>query len=395
VRKTKTALLATILGTCWTATTLAAGTFTILRLTDQTGCSAAPSSNGSGKLIAFESEADLVGTNADGNFEIFLRDEKKGLTQITNTTGGTNEGASISKSGTRIAFVSDRDHVPGGNADGNSEIFLFDKKKGFRQITNTPSGFSGDARLSASGKRIAFESSADVVPGGNMDASTEIFLFDEKKGFTQITSSTVASDDPSLSGNGGRVAFVSSADLVPGGNMDGNAEIFLFDVKKGLRQITTTTGCFSDTPAANASGKRVAFASTCNLVPPGNVDGSLEIFLFDEKKGFIQITTSPTGGDMFTNASTYPATDAAGKRIAFFSSADLVPPGNDDGNVDLYLFIEKKGLRQLTVSSGGDGIQQAPSMSANGKRITFELNSEIAGSPNADEEGEIYQITEK
>src|SRR5262249_44042175 len=49
------------------------------------------------------------------------------LSQITNTTGGSNgnEMPAISGAGTRIVFASDRDLTPGspGNADGNEELF--------------------------------------------------------------------------------------------------------------------------------------------------------------------------------------------------------------------------------------------------------------------------------
>ncbi len=44
-------------------------------------------------------------------------------TQITNSTGSGSRGSSISSDGTRIAFDSDSD-LTGGNADGNYEIFL-------------------------------------------------------------------------------------------------------------------------------------------------------------------------------------------------------------------------------------------------------------------------------
>jgi len=45
------------------------------------------------------------------------------FTQITSTTGGSSTALSINDDCTRIAFASDRD-LTGGNADGNREIFL-------------------------------------------------------------------------------------------------------------------------------------------------------------------------------------------------------------------------------------------------------------------------------
>src|SRR5919108_5520153 len=47
------------------------------------------------------------------------------ITQITNSTAGTNASPSISADATRIAFESSS-NLTGGNPDGNQEIFLFD-----------------------------------------------------------------------------------------------------------------------------------------------------------------------------------------------------------------------------------------------------------------------------
>jgi len=54
------------------------------------------------------------------------------VSQITHTPAGvSNDGASITADGTRIAFASDR--------DGNYEIFLVEAKTGAsRQITHNP-----------------------------------------------------------------------------------------------------------------------------------------------------------------------------------------------------------------------------------------------------------------
>jgi Tol biopolymer transport system component len=392
--RTKAPLLATALSLLWTVASLAAATYTTVRLTDSAGCSRAPTSNGSGKIVAFASEADLVPpNNADGNFEIFLRDQKKGITQITDTTDGgddANDEPSISKSGKRVAFVSNRDLVAAGNADGNTEIFLFDKKTGIRQITTTTGGFNGEPALSGSGNLVVFTSDRDLVPNGNADAMSEIFAFDPKKGtLRQITSAAVSSNEPSVSSNGARIAFASTADFA-GTNADGSSEIFLFDKKKGIRQLTNGSGCFSSSPAINASGSRVAFESTCDLAG-ANAHNYDQIFLFDAKQGITQVTDVSASDDVQD-----PAVDASGKRIAFVSNGDLVPPNNGDGSYEVFLFVAKKGLVQLSHVTGGDsGVSAGPSLSANGKRIVYELNGEETVGANADEKGEIYQVTEK
>ena len=201
------------------------------------------------------------------------------------------------------------------------------------------------------------------------------------------------SSAPAISNGGTRVAFTSNADLVAGGNADENDEIFLFDKKKGLRQITTTTGCFSGAPAVSASATRIAFTSSCDLVPGSNAGGVKQVFLFDVKKGFSQITHAPAPPGPAQDV--IPALDAGGKRIAFLSNADLVTGGNTDLNFELFLFIPKTGLLQLSTSTGGqNGVQGGPALSANGKHIVFESTTELTAGSNPDGEGEIYLVNQ-
>src|SRR5262245_4060533 len=68
--------------------------------------------------------------------------------------------------------------------------------------------------------------------------------------FTQLTTTSgctaggfVGNVYPSLSKAGGKVAFTSSCDLVPGGNPDQNVELFVMNVNgSGLTQLTSSTG---------------------------------------------------------------------------------------------------------------------------------------------------------
>lgn len=205
-------------------------------------------------------------------------------------------------------------------ADGNQEIWIyqlpeiddtFDLSSGdeilfsaatdlrlgtFRQVTNTtpsiplrPGIFLPDvvddnreATISDDGNTIAFISNRDLVPGvGNADANAELFLSRTTNGFAPgsftFTQGTHTADlfinprtfqrkqqNPSLSGNGGVVAFLSTADLAGNNNDDnghGNDEIYVADFSgsavSNFRQLTKTKEV---TGAANA---------TVNLLSPG------------------------------------------------------------------------------------------------------------------------------
>ncbi|MFQ5667624.1 MAG: TolB family protein, partial [Candidatus Binatia bacterium] len=175
-----------------------------------------PSINADGTRITFRSGEDLTGGNADGSEEIFLFDTTTStFTQLTTARGGPfgfGIQLSISADGTRVAFESDGD-LTGTNADGNQEIFLFDTTTGTTmQVTDTAGGPSGQPSINAAGTRIAFTSNRDLT-GGNADNSFEIFLFDSNTGFKQITNSTGGfSFDPAINADGTRIAFLSTED---------------------------------------------------------------------------------------------------------------------------------------------------------------------------------------
>ncbi|MGB3728810.1 MAG: hypothetical protein WBA70_06135, partial [Thermodesulfobacteriota bacterium] len=114
-----------------------------------------PTIDASGTLVAFDSEGNINGTNPDGNDEIYLFDTTTGIIiQITFTTSGDSIRASINSIGTRIAFQSSA-NINGTNPEGNREIYLFDITTGiFTQITFTTSGSSESPSINSIGTRI-------------------------------------------------------------------------------------------------------------------------------------------------------------------------------------------------------------------------------------------------
>jgi hypothetical protein len=88
-----------------------------------------PSLSKDGSKIVFATTADPLGTNGDGNFEIFLFERTGGgLTQLTDTTGGDTSfplSVAIDLEGRWVVFGSSADPT-GGNPDGNVELFVID-----------------------------------------------------------------------------------------------------------------------------------------------------------------------------------------------------------------------------------------------------------------------------
>lgn len=137
-----------------------------------------PDLSDDGRTLAFTSTFDPLGTNADRNSELFVYDATTGATrQVTHTTAGSIDSASISADGGRIAFTGSADLL-GENADGNQEVYFVDLLDGqFTQVTHTAGAglFSVQPSLSGDGLWLAFGSSGDLG-GENPRHTPQIYL---------------------------------------------------------------------------------------------------------------------------------------------------------------------------------------------------------------------------
>lgn len=139
-----------------------------------------PDLSDDGSKLAFTSTYDPLGSNADHNAEVFYYDLiTHTVRQITHTTGDafSNGDVSLSADGSRIAFTSVEDLL-GTNADGNQEIFIYDVLDDLltqATVTAGPSVYSLEPALSGDGLWLAYTSSADLI-GNNPGHIPQIYL---------------------------------------------------------------------------------------------------------------------------------------------------------------------------------------------------------------------------
>src|SRR2546425_4461601 len=186
---------------------------TLRRITNTTeeGINLNPSISGDGRIVAFESTEDIAGAGGADHFRAI----RANITVDPSTffqMGGTRAVTpAISQDGSRIAFAS-KDDPLGTNPDGNSEIFLLNGSN-LTQVTSTSPGdvanrvTNGNFQPSISddGRFIAFSSNRDLA-GQNSDGNLEIFIYDtQASSFIQLTNTSgiVGSSDAKISGGGG------------------------------------------------------------------------------------------------------------------------------------------------------------------------------------------------
>src|SRR5262249_38070178 len=154
---------------------------------------------------------------------------------------------------------------------------------------------------------------------------------------------TVGSFAPVISADGSHIAFVSYAtNLVFGqtGTVD-TTDVFLYDRQTGTNILVSgtngspfaTANNYSDSPALNSDGSRVAFRSAATNLVPGQVTppGSRSnVFLFDPQSVPVLTLVSHAAGSATTTAggnSRFPAINSAGDLIVYLSTANNLVPG--------------------------------------------------------------------
>jgi hypothetical protein len=193
--------------------------------------STSPSINSNGSLVAFDSDCDLTGENDANAIAIFTVTSGGDVAQKTFAPDDSCSSLRpvIDAAGSILAFHSDCDFT-GGNAENHVEIFTVDAS-GVRQVTTAPSGAtceSGELRMASSGAAVAFTSWCRLN-NQNADGNLEVFHSGIGKfqgGILALTNTTgCTSFAGGLGASGTRVTFDTDCDL-DGSNPDRSVEVF-------------------------------------------------------------------------------------------------------------------------------------------------------------------------
>jgi WD40-like Beta Propeller Repeat len=155
------------------------------------GPSSAPSISGTGRFVAFASDAsNIVAGDSNLTMDVFVRDRQTASTARVSVDGGGTQGAmwsgdpSITIDGRFVAFASDSANLVGGDSNLTMDAFLHDRLLGITERVSVDSGgsqgatWSGDPSISADGRHVAFESDAANLVVGDTNGFTDIFVRD-------------------------------------------------------------------------------------------------------------------------------------------------------------------------------------------------------------------------
>jgi Tol biopolymer transport system component len=252
---------------------------------------------------------------------------------------------------TRIAFASYR--------GGNHEIYIMNAD-GSNQ-TNLTSDPANDEYPSWSpdGKRIAYSSMKKL--------NTDVYIINaDGSGRIRLTDNPAFEAFPSWSPDGKKIAFTSER--------DGNVDIYIMNAD-GSNQTRLTDNPAADVkPQWSPDGKKIAFQTTRH--------GKMDIYVMS------------SDGSNETRLTNSPATDIClswspdGRKIAFASQRD----GNSElfyGNSEIYI-MNADGSNQTRLTNN-PSFDMAPSWSPDGKKIAFySLRNDVP--PEKDERQWWYEM---
>ncbi|MGZ4676525.1 MAG: S8 family serine peptidase [Acidimicrobiia bacterium] len=244
--------------------------------------SSRPSISADGHQVAFESGQALVGDDANGTTDVYVRDVTAGTTARASVSSAGAEGfapsthASLSSDGGHVAFDSLASNLVAGDTNGVSDVFVRDlgSSTTTRVSVKDPSGTqvaeaSRDAAIS--GSRVAFASDAALVPQDTNDV-TDVYTV-TLTGFA-ITLDSVATDGsaangrsraPALTDDGRFVVFTSDATNLAAGDTNGQTDAFVHDRASGLTQRVSTSFWLGELNAATPSATVAEFGGALAL----------------------------------------------------------------------------------------------------------------------------------
>jgi len=248
---------------------------------------------------------NLVDGDTNGDYDVFVHDRVTGTTTrvSVSSTGaqgdGESYGPSLSADGRYVAYFSRATNLVGGDTNGSYDVFVHDRVSGTTtRVSVSSAGAQGDGdssgpSLSADGRYVAYFSRATNLVGGDTNGSSDVFVYDRVTGTTTRVSVSSAgaqgdldsTNQPFISADGRFVAFRSDATNLVGGDTNGNPDVFVRDRVGGTttRVSVSSAGAQGDldssNPCISADGWYVAFSSRATNLVGDDTNGIYDVFV--------------------------------------------------------------------------------------------------------------------
>jgi Tol biopolymer transport system component len=315
----------------------------------------------------------------------------------------------VSADGRFVAFWSNATNLVANDTNGHFDAFLFDRQT--KTMTLISKGFegapaNGDSRrpvVSRDGNVVAFESAASNVTGQicglltgcqslDKNNADDVFIYNVGDGSVSLISGLAsgapgngASNRPSLSENGRRIAFASTATNLVNDTNGAVEDVFVRDLASGQTMVASsgTQGQGdknSGSPSLSADGRWVSFDSKATNFAAGDSGGDMDVFIKDLEGGALDQLSVKADRSQATPGSLNvvggdSTISADGRFVAFWSDSANLVPNDTNGTTDVFVRDRVAGtITRITSTNGaqGDGDSYSPALSLDGRFVALD-----------------------
>lgn len=236
-----------------------------------------PSISSDGRFIAFASQAsNLVPEDTNISSDIFLADQKTAKTVMVSKSKSNDQldvnyqnrssyRPVISENGDIVVFESFSDTLVVGDTNSSADIFAYVVKDDrMETISQSADGERANseslkADVTAGGRYVVFQSSADNLTEQRTGRTLNVFLKDRESGIVSLVSDDeiladeVASSNPRISASGRFVVFESKASAqTDKADINSSIDVFKLDISSGsLTRLSANKGLGSVGPSGS------------------------------------------------------------------------------------------------------------------------------------------------
>jgi outer membrane protein OmpA-like peptidoglycan-associated protein len=343
------------------------------------GASTDVSLAGSGTKVAFRSTStNLSPADTDTKADIYVKDLTTGILTLasTSSTGvkgnGPNSPPAMSPGGGAVAFRSNSTNLVPADTDKTPDMYVKNLTTGNLLLASTSDqGVKGNSAsegpsISADGTKVAFRFNGTNLDPGDTDTIGDIYVKDLTTGDITLASTSSAgvksnglSYAADLSGDGTKVAFVSYATNLDPADRDAKPDIYIKDLVSGRLTLASTSAVGakgnggSFSPSLSRDGSRVAFRSSSTNLDPGDSDTTPDVYVKDLSTGRIILASTSDTGTKGTGSSFLPIISQDGTAVTFRSDASNLDPADTDTLPDVYVKI--LATNNMVLASTSDG----------------------------------------
>jgi Tol biopolymer transport system component len=258
-------------------------------------------------------------------------------------------------------------------------------------VTRSANGASLTPVLSSDGRYVAFPSEASNLVRHDRNSVSDVFVKDRYTGRDSRVSVTsdgregdaASYDPPGISADGHHVAFVSSATNLVSGDINGNDDVFVKNLRTGTLTAVSAAadgsignGASYGSPVLSSDGRYIAFRSDSSNLVAGDTNNVADVFVKDTRTGAVTRVSVGAAGEQGDRLVAHGlAMSVDGRYVVFPSAATNLVPGDTNASIDMFVKDRTTGaiVRANTTSEGVQTTSYTlmPSITADGRKVAF------------------------